>query len=236
LDIGGPEVVRGSWAKVLASYSGLLGWNIVGGEKTRIQLVRGSSVVGNVNVTARHVGTLYDFLGAGLSTLSSEIRRNRPKTVNYLSTKTVSVQHPMIQSYLLPAHSSAFAYLNLFSSGQTDPQLSSHDIPSRRIQFDGYITSILAYLHDLSAELSPSEFVRQPNQSVVDDLQVTIVRILSLVKQVYMDDTDDIKQPWLKEWKRCIQKMASMIESRSRSEGGRKLTREWELANLEGLV
>jgi hypothetical protein len=232
LDIGGPEVVRGSWSKVLASYSGLLGWTVGGREKTRIQLSRGSSVVGNVNVTARHVDALFDFLAAGLSTSGLDIRRSRPKTVNSSSTKSLSLQHSMMHCYLLPTHSAPFAYLNLFSSGQTDPQLSSHDIPSRRAQFDSYITPLLIYLHDLSAELSPSDFARQSNQSVVDDLRVTIVRILSLIKQVYIDDADETKRPWDKDWKRCITKMSNLIESRTQSEGGRRLIREWESANF----
>lgn len=232
LDIGGPEVVRGSWVKVLASYSGLLGWSVGGQEKSRIQLARGSSMVGNINVTARHVSTLFTLLSMGLSQVSSGDRPSRPKTLNYTSTKTVTLQHPLIQCYLLPTHSAPFAHLNLFRSGQTDPQLSSHDVPSRRTQFEPYISPVLVYLHDLAAELVPSGLSRQPNHQITDDLRITVIRILGLLKQVYLEIEEGTKRPWHKDWKKCIKKLASLIEERSQHEGSRRVVREWELANF----
>jgi hypothetical protein len=234
LEIGGPEVVRGSWTKIWASYAGLLGWTVGGRDKSRIQLARGTSVVGNVTVTARHVGTLYSLLTTGLSEISAETRMARPKTWNYTSTKSLSLQHPLIHCYLLPTHSAAYAYLNLFSSGQQDPQLSSHDIPSRRSQFEEYVGPLLVYLHDMSSELPPSELSRQPNQSTIDDLRVTIIRILSLIKQVYLEteSEDQPKRPWQKDWNRCLAKLSSIVEARNRTDGARKVMREWELANL----
>jgi Rix1 complex component involved in 60S ribosome maturation len=233
LDIGASAVVRGSWTKVLASYAGLLGWTVGGPEKSRIQLARGSSVLGNVNVTARHVGTLYAFLLTGISESSSN-RRSRPKIVRYVTTKSMSLQHPLIECFLLPSYSAPFAHLELFSSGQTDPQVSSHDFLSRRIQFEPYLAPLLVHLYDLSAELVPSDLSRQPNQAVIDDLRITIIRILSLIKQVYLDvDLDDqTKIPWEKEWKRCTSKISALISARAQSEGSRKLVREWELANI----
>jgi hypothetical protein len=232
LDVGGPEVVRGSWVKVLASYSGLLGWSVGGQEKSRIQLARGSSMVGNVNVTARHVATLHTLLSTGLSQIASDNRRSRPKILNYTTAKFVSIQHPLIHCYLLPTHSAPFAHLNLFRSGQTDPQLSSHDVPSRRTQFESYIAPLLVYLHDLTAELVPSGLSRQPNHQITDDLRITIIKILGLLKQIYLDTEETIKRPWDKEWKRCTKKVANLIEERSQHEGSRKIVREWELANI----
>lgn len=222
LDVGGPEIVRGSWTKVLSSYAGLLGWTLGSGEKTKIQLARGTSIVGNVNVTARHVATLYTLLHTGLSETPADTRRSRPKTMNYISVKSMSLQHPLIQCYLLPTHSAPFGHLNLFSSTQTDSQTSSHDIQSRRTQFEQYVRPLLQYLHDLSAELVPSNMSRQPNQTTVDDLRVTIVKLLSLMKEAYHED-EEVKRPWHKEWKQCLNKMSSMVEGRTRSEGSRRL-------------
>ena len=77
LDIDGSVVVRECWTKMLTSYAGLLGWTVSGREKSRIQLARGSSFIGNVNVTSRHVATLYAFLSAGISEASSHTRQSR---------------------------------------------------------------------------------------------------------------------------------------------------------------
>lgn len=234
LDIGGTTVVRGSWTKLLESYAGLLGWTVGGLEKSRIQLARGSSVIGNVTVTARHVATLFAFLSTGITETSSNTRQSCPKTINYAITKSLSLQHPLIAYYILPAHSAPFAHLNLFSSGQSDRQLSSHDVPSRQTHFESCLGPFLVYLHDIAAELVPSDPWRQPNQTVVDDLRITIVKILGLIKQVYIDvETDDlVKRPWEKEWKRCISKTATLVDARTRSEGSRRLVREWEMANI----
>ena len=234
LDIGGSEVVRASWTKVLDSYAGLLGWTVGGREMSRIQLARGSSVLGNVNVTARHVRTLSSLLSIGLSETSLNTKRSRPKIINYLKTKSMSLQHPLIECYLLPTHSNPFHYLNLFNSRQTDLQLSSHDVPSRRTQFESYLSSLLVYLHDLSAELIPSNLSRQPNQTVIDDLQITIIQVLGLIKRIYIDIEmeDQLKQSWEKEWKQCISKLSVLVDARTQTKGSRKLVREWELANI----
>jgi hypothetical protein len=234
LDIGGFTVVRESWTKMLASYAGLLGWTVGGREKSRIQLARGSSFLGNVNVTARHVATLYTFLSTGILEASANTRQSRPKTINYNTTKSLSFQHPLIGCYLLPSHSAPFAHLSLFGSGQTDTQLSSHDVTSRRTQLESELNSLLCYLHDLSAELVPTDLSRQPNQTVIDDLRITVIKILGLIKPIYVDveRDDQLKRPWEKEWKRCVSKTTALVEARTRSEGSRKLLREWELANI----
>ena len=234
LDIDGPAVVRESWGKILASYSGLLGWTVGGREKPRIQLARGSSFIGNVNVTARHVATLYVFLCTGISETTSTTRQSRPKTINYNTTKSMSLQHPLIGCYLLPSHSAPFAHLSLFSSGQIDPQLSSHDVTSRRTQLESDLIPLLGYLHDLSAELVPTDLSRQPNQAVIDDLRITVIKILGLIKQIYIDvePDDQLKRLWEKHWRRCVSKTAALVEARTRSEGSRRLLREWELANI----
>ena len=234
LDTAAPEVVRESWTKALISYSGLLGWTVDGAEKSKIQLARGTSVVGNVNVTSRHVNTLYALLHAGLSETPTETRQSRPKTLSYSSVNSVYLQHPLIQCYLLPTHSAPYAYLNLFNAGQTDNQTSSHDVPSRRAQFEQFVGPLLQYLHDLSGELVPTDMSRQANQSTVDDLRVAIVKLLSLINQVYPAD-EEIKRPWQKAWKRCISKVSTIVEARTRSEGSRRLVREWELGNFTDL-
>ena len=233
LDIAGLEVVRSSWTKVLSSYAGMLGWAVGSGEKSKIQLARGTSVVGNVNITARHVSTLYNLLYNGLSETPTETKQGRSKTFNYTAVKGISLQHPLIQCYLLPTHSAPFAYLNLFSAGQTDNQTSSHDVTSRRTQFEQYLSPFLQYLHDLSAELVPTDMSRQPNQSTFDDLRITIIRLLALMKEVY--PADDTKRPWEKEWKRCLSKATTIVEARTRSEGSRRLVREWESGNFSEL-
>jgi hypothetical protein len=233
LDIGGTEIVKASWTKVLATYAGLLGWTD-GREKARIQLDRGSSMVGNVMVTNRHVSILYSLLSRGISEISAS-KPSRPKLLNYNTTRLTTLQHPRIECYLLPTHSAPFAHLNLFSSSTTDPQVSSHDITSRRIQFSSnYLKPLLIYLHDLSAELVPSDLSRQPNQDVVDDLRISIVRILGLVKEAHVDVESDEQQTkaWEKDWRRCISKVSSLIEARSRSEGSRRLAREWEMTGI----
>jgi Rix1 complex component involved in 60S ribosome maturation len=237
LDIGGSEVVRASWTKVLDSYAGLLGWTVGGRETSRIQLARGSSILGNVNVTARHVRTLFSLLSIGLSETSLNTKRSRPKIINYLNIKSMSLQHPLIECYLPPTHSDPFSYLNLFNSRQTDLQLSSHDVPSRRTQFESYLSSLLVYLHDLSAEVIPSNLSRQPNQTVIDDLQITIVQVLGLIKRVYIDIEmeDQLKQLWKREWKQCISKISVLVDARTQTKGSRKLVREWELANISNI-
>jgi len=237
LDIGGTEIVKASWTKVLATYAGLLGWTD-GREKARIQLDRGSSMVGNVMVTNRHVSILYSLLARGISEISAS-KPSRPKLLNYNTTRLTTLQHPRIECYLLPTHSAPFAHLNLFSSSTTDPQVSSHDITSRRIQFSSnYLKPLLIYLHDLSAELVPSDLSRQPNQDVVDDLRISIVRILGLVKEAHVDVESDEQQTkaWEKDWRRCISKVSSLIEARSRSEGSRRLAREWEMTGIGNLL
>jgi hypothetical protein len=237
LDIGGTEIVKASWTKVLATYAGLLGWTD-GREKARIQLDRGSSMVGNVMVTNRHVSILYSLLSRGISEISAS-KPSRPKLLNYNTTRLTTLQHPRIECYLLPTHSAPFAHLNLFSSSTTDPQVSSHDITSRRIQFSSnYLKPLLIYLHDLSAELVPSDLSRQPNQDVVDDLRISIVRILGLVKEAHVDVESDEQQTkaWEKDWRRCISKVSSLIEARSRSEGSRRLAREWEMTGIGNLL
>jgi hypothetical protein len=113
-----------------------------------------------------------------------------------------------------------------------DPQLSSHDVPSRRTQFDSYIAPLLVYLHDLAAELVPSGLSRQPNHQITDELRITIIKILGLLKQIYLDTEETTKRPWDKEWKRCTKKVAKLIEEISQHEGSRKIVRECELANI----
>ena len=238
LDISGIEIVRASWIKVLATFAGLLGWTANGGEKSSIQLDRGSTMVGNVTVTNRHVSTLYLLLSLGMSEQSAR-RRSRPKVLNYNTTQSTTLQHPRIECYLLPTHSAPFAHLNLFGSAPADAQISSHDVPSRRVQFGtNYLTPLLIYLHDLSAELIPSDLSREQNQEVMDDLRIAIVRILGLVKQVYIDVEADDRQtkPSEKEWRRCIAKVWGLIEARSRSEGSRRLAREWVMTGISGLL
>jgi hypothetical protein len=238
LDIGGTEIVKASWTTVLATYAVLLGWTADGREKARIQLDRGSSMVGNVMVTKRHVSVLYSLLSRGMSEISAS-KPNRPKLLNYNTTKLTALQHPRIEYYVLPTHSAPFAHLNLFSSTTTDPQLSSHDITSRRIQFrSNSLKPLLIYLHDLSAELVPSDRSRQPNQDVVDDLRIAIVRILGLVKEAHAEVESDEQQTkaWEKDWRRCISKVSSLIEARSRSEGSRRLAREWEMTGIGNLL
>lgn len=234
LDIGGEEVVRASWTKLLANYARLLGWAVEGQDGSKVQLARGSSITGNVIVTARHVQTLYTFLTIGITETASDASRPRPKTIDYTVTKTLSLQHPLIRCYLLPTRSAPFAHLNLFTSAQTDLQASSHDVPSRRSQFKSYLRPLLSYLHDLAAELIPTDLSRQPNQTISDDLRIAIVRIIGLIKQTCLDiQTDDQpKQHWNKELKRCISKLSTLIDARTRSEGSRRLVREWELANI----
>jgi hypothetical protein len=238
LDVGGTEVVKASWTKILATYAVLLGWTTDGREKARIQLDRGSSMIGNVMVTNRHVSILYLLLSRGISDVSAS-KPSRPKHLNYNAAKLTTLQHPLIECYLLPTHSAPFAHLNLLSSTTTDPQISSHDITSRRVQFScNYLKPLLIYLHDLSAELVPSDLSRQPNQDVVDDLRITIVRILGLVMQAHVDVESDEQQTkaWEKDWRRCISKVSSLIEARSRREGSRRLAREWELTGIGNLL
>ncbi len=74
----------------------------------------------------------------------------------------------------------------------------------------------------------------------VDELRVAIVRILGLVKVLYREEGDEMGEPgkggkvfWEKEWRRCVWKVRSLIEGRSRGEGSRKVIREWDLAGLE---
>jgi hypothetical protein len=231
LDVAALEVVRTAWAKVLSSYAGMLGWSVGSGEKSRIQLARGTSVVGNLTVTARHINTLYSLLTHGLSEAPTDTKQTRPKIFNYLSTKSGSLQHPLIQSYLLPTHSAPYAYLNLFGAGLGDNQSSSHDVPSRRAQFEQYVGPLLQYLHDLSAELVPTDLSRQPNQTTLDDLRVSIIKLLVLVKDVYLTK-EETRQSWQKEWKRCLKKVSNIVEARIRSEGSRRIVREWELGNF----
>jgi len=238
LDIGGTEVVKTSWTKVLATYAVLLGWTADGREKASIQLDRGSSMIGNVMVTNRHVSILYSLLSLGVSEVPVS-KRSRPKLLNYNATKLTPLQHPRIECYLLPTHSAPFAHLNLFSSTTNESRVSSYDITSRRIQFSSnYLKPLLIYLHDLSAELVPSDLSRQPNQDVVDDLRIAIVRILGLVKQAHVDVESDEQQSkaWEKDWRRCISKVSSLIEARSCSEGSRRLAREWEMTCISDLL
>jgi Rix1 complex component involved in 60S ribosome maturation len=234
LEIGGPEVVRSSWTKILASYAGLLGWNVDGQERARIQLARGSSLVGNPTVTSRHVCTLYTLLSNGISEPSTLTRQHRPKTWKYPDFKSTSLNHPQIFSYLLPSYSAPFVHLNLFTYGQTESQVSSHDVPSRRTQLHSYIDPLLVYLHNLTAELGPSDLSRSTTQTIIDDLRISIIRILALLNHVYISvDSDDIpNRSWDKSWKRAILKMSNLIECRKETEGSRRLVREWELANI----
>jgi hypothetical protein len=229
LGVGNTE----AWGKILASFTGLLGWSIAGQEKSRIQLSRGSeSVVGNVNVTGRHVTALWEFLFAGISGTSSHAKNARTKTIDYTKCKSIQLQHPLIECYLLPSHSAPFAHFNLFSSPSSEPETqSSHDISSRRTQFEQqYLGPLLAYLHDLGAELIPADLSRQPNQTAMDDLRVSVIRILSLVKHVYIDNDmeQDGKRGWENDWKRCIGKLRKLVEARTQSEGSRRVVREWE--------
>ena len=232
INIGGEEVVRSAWTKILASYAGLLGWTIKGEEKSRIQLSRGSSILGNVVVTCRHITTLYTFLSAGILQ-KRETGHRKAKVVKYATGNGIEIQHSLMEAYLLPTHSAPFAYLNLFSSPLVEGQVSSHDVPSRRTQFEGYISSVLSYLYDLTAELVPSEMSRRGDQTQVDELRVSVVRILGLIKMVYREDEEGGKKKWDKEWKRCLAKMNSLMEMKARSVGSRKLFREWELAGLD---
>jgi hypothetical protein len=76
---------------------------------------------------------------------------------------------------------------------------------------------------------------RQGNQGPVDELRISIVRILGLIKVVYRDEEEEgEKKKWDKEWKKCVAKMSSLMEIKTRGEGSRKLFREWELAGLDG--
>jgi pre-rRNA-processing protein IPI1 len=241
LNVGGEQVVRETWCKLLEGFSGLLGWSVQGGEKARIQLARGGSILGNVVITSRHISTLSILLSLGLSQ-SEEKSHRKARTLKYgsgmgHSNRTI-IQHPWMEAYFLPSHSAPFAYLNLFTSPLLTNQQSSHDIPSRRIQFTEYIPPLLNCLYDLAAELGP-DVGRQGNQVQVDELRVAIVRILGVVKGVYREE-DEVgeqgkrgKGSWEKEWKRCIGKVRGLIEGRTRSEGSRKVIREWELANLD---
>lgn len=233
LDINGREVVRLSWTKLLASYAGLLGWSTGSQETSRIRLSRGSSVVGDVNVTARHVETLFSLVSVGISDTTLDLRRSRVKTVDY-SIQSMWLQHHLIHCYLLPTHSAPFAHLNLFTSCESDPLMASHDVSSRRAHFRGCLSSFLQYLHDLSAELMPSDLSRHPRQNVADDLCVSIIRILALIKEVYLDDENDdpVGRLWKTHWRRCIAKISSLVDARMRIEGSRKVVREWELANI----
>lgn len=241
LDIGGTEIVRTSWTNVLGTYAGLLGWTSDGREKSRIQLDRGSSMIGNVAVTNRHVSTLYSLLSLGISEMSIS-KPSRPKILDYTTTQSEILQHPRIECYLRPTHSAPFAHLNLFGSSSADPacEVSSHDAHSRRIQFSSsYLKPLLIYIHDLSAELVPSDLSRQSNQEVVDNLRLNIIKIMGLVKQVYVDvDSSDEQQtkPWEKDWRRCVSKVTNLVEARSRSEGSRRLAREWELTGIGTLA
>ena len=233
LDIGGAEIVRTSWTNILATYAGLLGWTSDGREKARVQLDRGSSMVGNVAVTMRHVSTLYTLLSLGISEVSVS-RQSRPKILHYDTTQSAILQHPRIECYLLPTHSAPFAHLNLFRSVSADPAISSHDVYSRRIQLgSNYLKPLLVYIHDLAAELVPSDLSRQSNQEVVNDLRVTVVKIVGLVKQVYVGgELDERTKPWEKDWKRCISKVASLVEAGGRVDGSRRLARAWEMMDI----
>lgn len=233
LGIGHLEVVRAAWAKVLTSFAGLLGWTVSGQEKSRIQLSRGSeSLVGNANVTGRHIAALHEFLFAGISETTIHGKDPRPKTIDYAKCKTIQLQHPLIECYLLPSYSAPFAHLNLFSSASSQPEVqSSHDVVSRRTQFEQlYLGPLIVYLQDLSAELIPSDLSRQSNQTTMDDLRVSVIRILALIKHVYIDGDmeQEGKKAWDKDWKRCIAKIGKLVEARTRSEGSRRILREWE--------
>ena len=233
LGIANAEVIRTAWAKVLSSFAALLGWTVTGHEKSQIQLARGSeSLVGNPHITGRHISALYEFLFAGMSETAAHGKNRRPRTIDYTTCKWIQLQHPLIQCYLLPSHSAPFAHLSLFSSSSSHPETqSSHDVSSRRVQFkQQYLGPLLLYLHDLGAELVPSDLMRQPNQTAIDDLRVSVIRILSLIKHVYIDNDIEAedRKGWDKDWMRCIGKIRKLVEVRMQSEGSRRVVCEWE--------
>jgi hypothetical protein len=232
LGIGHDEVIRAAWGKVLDSFAGLLGWTVSGAEKSQIQLSRGSSLVGNVTVTERHISALSEFLFAGLSETSSQAKNTRGKTIEYKVCSSMVFQHPLVECYLLPSHSAPFAHLNLFSSTSSQPETqSSHDVISRRTHFEAHnLAPLLGYLHDLAAELVPSDLSRQAQQGAIDNLRVLVIRILGLVKHVYIDEDieEEWKRGWEKDWKRCVEKVGKLVDARTRSEGSRRIVREWE--------
>ena len=233
LGIANAEVICAAWAKVLSSFASLLGWTVEGHEKLQIQLARGSeSLIGNVRITARHISALYEFLFAGISETAAEGKNHRPKTIDYTTCKWIELQHPLVECYLLPSHSAPFGHLNLFSSASSHPEMqSSHDVSSRRLQFkQHYLSPLLLYLHGLAAELVPSDLSRQQNQTAIDDLRISVIRILGLIKHVYIDNDmeEEAKNGWEKQWMRCIGKIGKLVEARTQSEGSRRVVREWE--------
>jgi hypothetical protein len=232
LGIGHNEVVRAAWGKVLDSFAGLLGWSVSGPEKSRIQLSRGSSLVGNVIVTERHISALSEFLFAGLSETSSRGKNTRGKTIEYNVCSSIVFQHPLMECYLLPTHSAPFAHLDFFSSTSSPPETqSSHDVVSRRAHFEAHnLVPLLGYLHDLVAELVPSDLSRHAQQGAIDNVRVMVIRILGLVKHVYIDEDteEERKRGWEKEWKRCVGKVEKLVDARTMSEGSRRIVREWE--------
>ena len=57
-----------------------------------------------------------------------------------------------------------------------------------RVQFNQhYLSLLLLYLHDFTVELIPSDLSRQQNQTAIDDLRISVIRILVLIKHVYID-------------------------------------------------
>jgi len=233
LGIANAEVICAAWVKILSSFASLLGLTVAGHEKVRIQLARGSeSLIGNVRITGRHISALYEFLFAGISERLAKDQNHRPKTIDYTTCDWIELQHPLVQCYLLPSHSAPFGHLNLFSSASSDPEMqSSHDVSSRRVQFkQHYLSPLLLYLHDLAAELMPSDLSRQQNQTAIDDLRISVIRILVLIKHVYIDSDmeEEAKEGWEKQWMRCIGKIEKLVEARTQSEGSRRVVREWE--------
>jgi hypothetical protein len=65
----------------------------------------------------------------------------------------------------------------------------------------------------------------------VDDLSVAVIKMLVLIQHIYHDG-EAHQQARHREWQRCAKKMSNLIESRSQTEGSRRLTREWECVNI----
>jgi Rix1 complex component involved in 60S ribosome maturation len=236
LNIGALQIVRGSWSKLVSSFAGLLGWVLDGPEKLSVQLVRGSTLSAPIETTARHVQSLHDFLVAGLREKSSDVQLGiRPETIMYTSQSSFCPQHPLMHCYLLPSSSSAFAHLNLFSAAPVESQLLFHDVASRRKHFSAYVKPLLMYLHDVATQYKPLSLSRQPNHTVIDDLYCTIIRLLGLIMEVYIDrhGDDQPKKSWDALWTKCVKRVSDIVDMGEGVKGTRRLQREWELSNID---
>jgi hypothetical protein len=93
-----------------------------------------------------------------------------------------------------------------------------------------YVKPLLMYLHDVAAQYKPLGLSRQPNQTVIDDLYCSIIRLLGLIKEVCIDrhDDDQPKKSWDAQWMKCVKRVSNIVDMGEGVKGARRLQREWE--------